>query len=246
MLIGVMGDIHGNIEALNAVMAEFKRLAVDDILCAGDIVGYGASPGECIDFIQDNNIRSVCGNHDFFTLHNDLDRKGIREDALEVFDWNRTVLSARQMKWLADLPMVLESPKLHYTVRHASCQPFPSWGYVVSEHSAALNFFFQTSRICFNAHSHVPILAMHKPGEHVSFQRLEGLVKLPQGYDVLIGVGSVGQPRDGDNRACGVVYDTMSNSVYLFRVPYDIPSAQQRIYKAKLPSFLAERLSVGR
>jgi diadenosine tetraphosphatase ApaH/serine/threonine PP2A family protein phosphatase len=241
-----MGDIHGNIDALRAVYAEFERMAVDDVLCAGDVVGYGAAPGECIDFLQQHKILSVCGNHDFFTVHANINREGIRTEAIEVFDWNRKVLTNSQMEWLDNLPMVLESTRLHYQVRHASCQPFPSWGYVISEHSAALHFLFQNSRICFNGHSHVPILATHTPGEHVNLQRFGGLVNLPPDHDILIGVGSVGQPRDGDNRACGVVYDTNAHSAYLFRVAYDIPAAQKRIYDAHLPEFLAERLSVGR
>jgi diadenosine tetraphosphatase ApaH/serine/threonine PP2A family protein phosphatase len=246
VLLGVIGDIHGNIDALRAVVAELQRLAVDDVLCAGDVVGYGGAPGECIDFLRENKIASVCGNHDFFTLHADLDNEGIREEAVKVFEWNRKVLTNNQMEWLDSLPMVLESPRLHYQVRHASCQPFPNWGYVISEHSAALHFMFQSSRVCFNGHSHVPIIAFHTQGEHVNFQRLSGLVNLPPDHSVLVGVGSVGQPRDGDNRACGVVYDTNAHSVYLFRVPYDIDAAQRRIYAAHLPNFLAERLSVGR
>ena len=246
VLIGVIGDIHGNIEALRAVVAEFKRLAVDDVLCAGDVVGYGAAPSECIDFLQENKIPSVCGNHDFFTVHAGMDNDGIREEAIKVFEWNRKVLSNSQMEWLENLPMILENPRLHYQVRHASCQPFPNWGYVISEHSAALHFLFQNSRVCFNGHSHVPIIALHAPGEHVNLQRFGGMVTLPPDHNVLVGVGSVGQPRDGDNRACGVIYDTDGHSVYLLRVPYDIAAAQKRIYAANLPDFLAERLSVGR
>ena len=246
VLIGVIGDIHGNIDALRAVDAEFNRLAVDTVLCAGDVVGYGAAPGECIDFLQEKQIPTVLGNHDFYTLHPDVNMDGIRNDAVQVFEWNRKILSSNQMDWLASLPMTLVSNKLHYEVRHASCQPYPSWGYVVSDHSAALSFLFQNSRVCFNAHSHVPIIATHTPGEHVSLQRLKGMVKLTPGYDAIVGVGSVGQPRDGDNRACGVIYDTMDNAVYLLRVQYDIAAAQKRIYDAQLPEFLAERLSIGR
>ena len=92
----------------------------------------------------------------------------------------------------------------------------------------------------------MPIIALHTHGQHVNLQRFGGLVNLPEGYNALIGVGSVGQPRDGDNRACGVVYDTTAQSVYLFRVPYDITAAQKRIYDAHLPELLAERLSIGR
>lgn len=245
MLVGVIGDIHGNIEALEAMVSFLKSHSVTRILCAGDVVGYGGAPGECVDFLRENKIACVSGNHDFYTLHPEMNHDGIREDAVEVFEWNRQVMTPEQLAWLSNLPMVLESKALHYQVRHASCQPYPAWEYVVNERRAAMHFLFQQMPLCFNGHSHIPILAMHRPGSKVMFARLRNM-KLPRGMSILVGVGAVGQPRDGDPRACGVIYDTEENSIAVVRVPYDVAAAQKRIYDANLPSFLADRLAVGR
>lgn len=243
MLIGIIGDIHGNIDALEAMYARLESMGVERVMCTGDIVGYGGAPGECIDFMRSRKVACVCGNHDSYTVYPELERDGIREDALEVFRWNREVLSKEQLDWLAKLPMSIDTKS--YTIRHASCLPFPSWDYVLGDRSVALHFLYQDHTLCFNGHSHVPLLAMHSPGRRPAFSILRN-VMLPRGMNVMIGVGSVGQPRDGDPRACAAVYDTSLNRVSVIRTPYDIKKAQARILDAKLPEFLAYRLAEGR
>lgn len=238
-----MGDIHGNIDALEAMCARMESLSVDQIFCTGDVVGYGAAPGECVDFLRKRDILTVCGNHDAYTVFPELSHDGIREEALKVFDWNRQVLSEEQMEWLRDLPKTLDGET--FEIRHDSCVPFPEWDYVIGERSAALHFLYQRHPLCFNGHSHVAVLGIHRPGSCLIFQRLRN-TRLPRGMSVMVGVGAVGQPRDGDPRACGVVYDTETRNVTQLRVNYDIGRAQKRILDAGLPEMLAYRLAAGR
>lgn len=246
MLLGVLGDIHGNIDALHAVHSQLLELGVQHIVCCGDVVGYGGAPGECIDFMRTHGIPCACGNHDFYTLHPEHIAVGVREEAREVFAWTRRQLTAEQLDWLGHLPLYLESPE--WRVCHSSCVPFPSWSYVLDEELAGLHFLFQERPLCFSAHSHVPVMAVHHPSQWPKLSKLEPDIeqKLPDDADVMIGVGAVGQPRDGDNRACAVIYDSEARTIVLIRVDYDVRTAKQRIMKAGLPRSLATRLDVGR
>lgn len=243
MLIGIIGDIHGNIDALNATMAYFDQLAISKIYCAGDIVGYGAAPRECIETMISKNIQCVCGNHDFYTAFPDkYDKHTVREEANKVISWNLSVLSKEHKEWLASLPMSIDTGD--FTITHASCQPAPIWSYILSTRSSAMNFLFQPRKLCFTAHSHVPVIATHVPGRAVTLHVLNNTILRPERM-VMVGVGAVGQPRDGDPRACAVLYDTARRQISVLRIKYDIQAAQQRILNNSLPVFLAERLSRG-
>lgn len=242
VLIGVLGDIHGNIDALEAVLQEMSSRHVSQILCTGDIVGYGAAPGACIDLLRERGITCVMGNHDCYTAFPERLRGGVREEAMEVFSWNRRVLSTDQLAWLRNLPhsLFMETMEL----RHDSCVPHPQWDYVLNERSLMQHFLFQSRPLCFNGHSHVPLLAVHAPGRQVRLQRLQNMI-LPRRVEVMVGVGAVGQPRDGDPRACAVVYNTADHLLHVLRVNYEIGRAQKRILDAGLPQSLAFRLAAG-
>jgi predicted phosphodiesterase len=241
MRIGIIGDIHGNIDALTAVLLALDRLNVSSILCTGDIVGYGACPKECIDLIRELAIPSVKGNHDTYTTEKD-GHWIIRPEAREVILWNQKHLPADHIEWLRKLPRRLEFDGI--AVVHASNVWHPEWPYVINERTAVHNFLFQRNQVCFNGHTHVPVCVLHQPGRRVELDRLRNMF-LPRRSRVLIGVGAVGQPRDEDPRAAAVVYNTQDRSVRLLRVPYDVEAAQSRIIKAGLPRKLADRLAIG-
>ena len=243
MLYGIIGDIHGNIEALEAVYARLMELHVDKVLCTGDVVGYGAAPGECIDFIRAKGIATVLGNHDFHTAFPERDALGVRDEAMKVFKWNRTVLAKEQLAWLASLPIEIEENGM--VIRHGSCVPFPEWDYVISVRTASMHFLFQRGGLCFNGHSHVPVIGLHRHGCPVIFSMFRNMI-LPKGMEVMVGVGAVGQPRDGDSRACCILYDDVEKRISRVRVEYDISMAQKRIFEARLPEVLAFRLAAGR
>jgi predicted phosphodiesterase len=242
MYIAVLGDIHGNLEALRAVLQALKDLHIQRIFCTGDIVGYGASPRECIDLVREMGIPAVRGNHDDYTAHTGVREWSIRAEAKEVILWTRTQLAKDQIEWLDALPCVRQEEG--FTLVHASHAYAPDWPYILNERTAIHNFLFQPGSLSFCGHLHVPLYIAHRPGLRPVLDILHSVI-LPRRQRVAIGVGAVGQPRDNDSRACVVLYDTEASTVRVLRVPYDIESAQKRIRRAGLPEDLADRLAFG-
>ena len=242
MLIAVFGDIHGNIDALTAVVGTLDKMGVERMYCTGDIVGYGACPGGCIDMLRDLGIPSVRGNHDEYTSQTTRLDWRIRPEAREVIFWNRKVLSKSQIQWLADLPFIVRGDG--FSVVHASHAYLPHWPYVLNERTAIHNFLFQRENLAFNGHSHVPVGISHRPGKRPKLDLLRNMF-LPRERSFIIGVGAVGQPRDGDPRATVVLYDTDVKAIRVLRIPYDVKAAQRRIRREGLPDDLAERLALG-
>ena len=243
MLIGLIGDVHANLDALNATLDYFDRLSVKQVYCCGDVVGYGGAPGECIDTLVERNIPCVCGNHDSYIVHPDqYNPQNVRAEANAAINWTRKVLTKAQIDWLASLPKQLETPD--FLVIHASCQPYPPWVYVTERKSATMHLLFQHKRLCFNGHCHIPLIATHRPGRRVSLEYFHNM-RLPKQGVTMVGVGAVGQPRDEDPRACSILYDNETDYVTMLRVKYDIAAAQKRIVDHGLPAFLAARLSNG-
>jgi diadenosine tetraphosphatase ApaH/serine/threonine PP2A family protein phosphatase len=218
------------------------RAKVDSLVCTGDVVGYGACPRECIDIVRERNIPTVKGNHDEYVTQVGGQWR-IQPDAREGVLWTQKTISESHMAWLEALPRVLSLDGLQ--VLHASHAWWPRWSYVINERTAVHNFVFQPSRITFNGHTHVPLCVSHQAQHMPQLEMLHNMF-LPRTPRLLVGVGSVGQPRDGDPRACGVVYDTESGAIRLVRVAYDVETAQARIRKAGLPDELAVRLAQGR
>ena len=244
MLLGIIGDIHANIDALQKTLDAMERLNVHKIYCTGDVVGYGAAPSECIRLVQEYDIPCCCGNHDSYVSHpGQYNKNFIRPEASQVIDWTRSVLSKEELDWLANLPYFIETDG--FLITHASCQPYPQWMYVTNPNAASMHLLFQHKKLCFTGHSHIPVIATHKPGKKIFFDIFHNMV-LPKEGNVMVGVGAVGQPRDDDSRACAILYDTDEHSVTMLRVKYDIHSAQQRIWDNHLPDILATRLALGR
>ncbi|MBO4513605.1 MAG: metallophosphoesterase family protein [Victivallales bacterium] len=244
MLTAIIADIHGNIHALKAILEALGKLSVKQILCAGDIVGYGANPGECIDLLRGQNIPCCCGNHDSYVADfKHMPKDKVRPEAQEVVRWTRGQLSQEQIDWLAELPMTLQAKG--FMVTHASCQPYPKWGYVNGKSTGAMHLLFQRQHLCFNGHSHLPMMVSHRMNCKPEWKALDHEQIVPDDSFTMIGVGAVGQPRDGDNRACAVLYDTDRKEVRLLRQQYDIAGAQKAIMDCKLPLFLADRLLKG-
>jgi predicted phosphodiesterase len=241
MLTGFIGDIHGNIDALEAALETLRAHRVERIICTGDIVGYGACPRECIDLIRQLRIPSVLGNHDHYTTQIGGDWS-IRPAARHVIRWTQAHLERDYVDWLANLPMNLDYGT--FTVRHASHVWFPDWPYVVNRREVIQHLLFQPRRLCFNGHCHAPVRISHRAGKPVAVDSLGNLL-LPRNQRLTIGVGSVGQPRDGDWRAAVVIFDENREFIRLLRVPYPVEKARQRILDARFPSELADRLLVG-
>jgi len=241
----VITDIHGNLQALNAVIKDAAALGYDEVLLLGDLVGYGGDPGPCIDrALGLNPVATVRGNHDkvcaglepaiFF---NEVARRSI--------DWTHDVLSHEHLKTLAELakgPMLVNEG---LEICHGS--PFDEDHYVFDTGDAARAIDAASGRICLFGHTHLP--AVFATADDPATTR-EGLaddeLALPVHGPALVNVGSVGQPRDGDPRAGFGIVDTTAKETVIHRVEYPIAKAQARILEEGLPEVLAQRLALGR
>ncbi len=240
MKYAILGDIHANLDALEAVLRDAEAEKCTNYLSIGDIIGYNANPRECLQKIQDLGCPVVIGNHDFYGSRED-DLIGFHPMAAEVINWTRKQLSDDQKQWLRNLPYSRRVET--FTIVHSTLDNPHKWGYVLDRYDAEANFNYQTTSVCFYGHTHIPI-AFEKGDEIRS--GLYSKIKIKAGRKYFINVGSVGQPRDGDPRAAYVIYDMINNIIELKRLEYDLPNAQKRILEAGLPNKIAARLSTGR
>lgn len=240
MRYALIGDIHGNLEAFDAVLASIEQEHVDQILCVGDIVGYGANPVECIDLVKEKCTKVVAGNHDYAAIGlTDVDY--FNPFAKDALLWTSERLSEKEINYLASLKLMEREDS--FTMVHATLSNPRDWGYILNTFDAAMNFELQVDPICFVGHSHGPVVYM-KRENFISGHRF--VSKIEAGCQYIINVGSVGQPRDGDYRASYVVFDLDLQTLKLKRVEYDVVKTQKKIMEAGLPQILADRLSIGR
>lgn len=240
MKIALVSDIHSNLEAFQAVLKEIDQAKVDQIYCLGDTVGYNANPVECLQLIRDRGILSVAGNHDFAAVGM-TSVENFNPYAYLAASWASKQLTGNDKKYIEGLPLVRKMPK--FTLVHATLHEPENWGYIFTPRDALESFEYQQTPVCFIGHSHVP--GIFEGGGEVIYSP-EGEVPLDRDKRYIINVGSVGQPRDGNPKACFVIFDEAKWSVDFRRVPYDFTQTQEKVIAAGLPLFLAERLSVGR
>lgn len=240
MKYAILGDIHSNLEALDAVLDDASKQGVERYICVGDIVGYNANPVECLEKIRELDAITVRGNHDHYCCHDEM-LYDLNPVAAKVVEWTRDQLSEAQLNYLKRTRMVRAVEG--FTVVHSTLDTPERWGYVFEELEADASFNYQTTTVCFHGHTHVPVTYEKSSGiKKYSYRQF----RVTLGRKYFINVGSVGQPRDGDPRAAYVTYDTKAKDVELHRVTYDIAAAQEKILAAGLPRPLAARLAVGR
>jgi predicted phosphodiesterase len=245
----IISDIHSNLEALQAVLKDIDRQAIKEVYCLGDVVGYGPNPRECIDLVMQCKV-VLLGNHDQGAM---FDPEGFNPPAERAIFWTREQLEApadgrqakeRRWEFLAERPRSVKEDGFLYV--HGSARN-PLNEYVFPEdiynQRKMERIFALVDRYCFQGHTHVPgvfteSLQFHSPDEIDFTYRLDG-------RKTLVNVGSVGQPRDGDWRACYVVID--GDTLHFRRVEYDIDTTVKKIYAIPaLENFLGDRLRDGR
>jgi len=238
---GILGDVHGNIDAFDAVLDALDEERVDAVLCTGDIVGYGAAPRECVARVRELAPRVlVAGNHDWAAAGR-LGLEYFNQYARDAILWTRAVLPREDLAYLGDRGVLAVDG--HVTVAHGTVHDPELFDYLQTPYDAHLSFAHLTTPFAFVGHSHIPVTFLSGPsityvvGEEI---RLDGAAQ------ALVNVGSVGQPRDEDPRASFGVFDDEERVVRIRRVPYDVESAIARIESAGLPRFLGERLRIGR
>ncbi|MCM2266886.1 MAG: metallophosphatase family protein [Elusimicrobiales bacterium] len=243
MRYGVFSDVHGNYEALKAVLEFYRKNDVENFICCGDIVGYGPQPLECAETLRElKSLTAVMGNHDA-ALVGRLEMRWFNPNASWAIDFARNQLTGQALDFLARLPE--KAVKEDFTVVHGSPRK-PLTEYLLSESQ-----FYDNTRVfevspCFIGHSHMPIYFRESAGgvPTADFMRSMDRVALPAGR-VMLNPGSVGQPRDGDPRASCGIYDTGRKLFDHYKVFYDVGATQKRMADLKMPAMLADRLSFG-
>ncbi len=243
----IISDIHANIEALDAVIADAKQQGVDEFLCLGDVVGYNAAPSECIQRIRELKCKVVKGNHDHYCSDPTVNLNDFQPNAASVIEWTRRNINGEETRWLHELP--LTAAHQGFMLVHSTLDTPEHYRYAFDTLDAADSFDLQKARVCFHGHTHVPCI-FHRPagGGLNSITRLSPASGLLEKGNYFINVGSVGQPRDGDPRACYLILTAeglTKLSIEFRRVDYDIESAVRRLELAGFPDRLITRLYKG-
>ena len=242
MLHAVVADIHGNLKALEAVLADIDRRGASSIACLGDFVGYGASPNECCRLVRNVAEVTLLGNHDA-AVAGRMDYSFYYEGARHALDWSAEVLTEENHAWLRSLPYTYRVGEIGFS--HGSPVDPRAYEYVFALEQARelVPEMQDLAEVTFIGHSHLCKAFALGNGEvnDVVAQKFS----FRRGYQYLISVGSVGQPRDYDNRACFVVCDTTARTVEYIRVEYDIEGAARRIFEAELAPNFGRRLFLG-
>jgi diadenosine tetraphosphatase ApaH/serine/threonine PP2A family protein phosphatase len=241
MRVLVISDIHANLTALEAVLADAGER--DATWCLGDLVGYGPDPNECVERIRDlPNLVCIMGNHDAAAL-DQIDVDTFNNEARTSLKWVKATLSAENLAFIQRLPEIAETNRV--TLAHGSPRN-PIWEYILDPRTARRNLDHFQTPFCFVGHTHLPIIYQFNPELTVV------TVIAPEAGDLreltaraVVNPGSVGQPRDHDPRASYAIFDTVTFAWEMHRVDYDIEGVQQRIRQAGLPLKHALRLSEG-
>lgn len=237
----VFGDIHGNLEALEAVMEKMANEKPDKYICIGDLVGYGANPNECIDKVLALNPILVAGNHDYAAAGL-LNVDFFNTYAFRAIEWTKQQLTPKHKEFLRNMKLIQRTNNL--TVVHATPYSPEMFEYMENNYDVQLALTTLNTPVCFIGHSHIPISFTVNRGS-ISFST-EPYTTVKGNNKVIINIGSVGQPRDENPEASYAVYDTDEAVVWIKRVEYDIKKTSDKILKAKLPEILAERIKYGR
>jgi len=239
--VAILSDIHANLPALEAVLADVESQGIRELLCLGDVVGYGARPVECIELLRSKSFLSILrGNHDAYAA-SEIDPPNVSPETLEGIRWTRARLSPEHRAWLGALPLAWQGSDCEAV--HAALPQPEAWDYVLEASAAARHFAHQRQGICFIGHSHRP--AMFVEGEDRALD-LTSLESIRPDRKQVINVGSVGQPRDKDPQACYLIYRRDRQDVWWRRVAYDVSAAQTAIIAAGLPMKFAQRLAIGK
>jgi predicted phosphodiesterase len=242
----ILSDLHANMEALGAVLDDAEG-RYDEVLCCGDLVGYGADPNAVVKWVREHCSITVRGNHDKACTGLD-DLEWFNPVARSAALWTLETLTPENAEWTRDLP---RGPIVRdqFEVVHGS--PCDEDEYVLAAEEAEQAFGYLETRLAFFGHTHIQggYIWNQSRVETIARPSLRGnrhIMEIDPGCAYLINPGSVGQPRDGDPRAAYALYDSDAQMVTYCRVPYDIVTAQRKIRDSGLPPMLADRLAVGR
>ena len=240
MKFAAISDVHGNLEALQAVLKDIKRRGFHRIFFLGDAVGYGPNPNECVEILKNACSVLLAGNHDWAALGL-TDIEYFNEYAKASLLWTRKTLTDESRKIIGTFPIIKSMKKENLLLVHSSPKEPEEWHYLLTLWDAEINFHYANERICIIGHSHVPFVIERLPSGEMITYRKEAVLGDEKRY--IINSGSVGQPRDRDPRASYITIN--NNQVEIVRVEYNTEETQRKMHKAGLPLPLIERLSQG-
>ncbi len=244
MRIGVFSDIHANLEALSAVLEAFGKESIDVYYCLGDTVGYGGSPNECADLVREVSKVTILGNHDA-AVSGRMDYSYYYEAARHALDVHAAMISPENMSWLKALPYQHKLDEADVLLCHGSPVRLEEFGYIFAPEQApeCLPLRDKLGPITPSRHSHrAKVFALAKN----SVEEMPAVdFELAPDKKYIVSVGSVGQPRDFDNRASYTVFDTDKKRFEFKRIEYDIELAADKVLRARLERNFAHRLFIG-
>ena len=244
MVIALLADIHSNLEALQACLRHAREHGAERFAFLGDLVGYGPDPGAVIDVVAGLKSVAVKGNHDD-AVEIEPKSRDLNDVAYDVIAWTRNALSAEQRKFLASMPMIVRDEDMCFV--HSSAKDPNRWEYISSNTAARESIEAAATSYVFSGHVHDQVLYFKtQSGKTAPFRPISGsAVPVPPHRNWLAIVGSVGQPRDGNPAAAYALFDSTTEHMTFFRVPYDHLATARKIRAARLPEMLAERIERG-
>jgi len=242
MRLGIFSDVHSNLPALEAVTAAYEKERIDRFICLGDVVGYGARPQECADRVKSFASVTILGNHDA-AVAGRMDYSYYYDAARNALDQHVAWLAEDNIQWLRSLPYEHREQDLAFC--HGSPLNLSEFEYIFSleQAQALLCCYDDLARVTFIGHSHLcKSFALAPSGVH-EVVATEFIIR--ENYKYIISVGSVGQPRDYDNRASYTIFDTDEMTFSFKRVEYDVETAARQIFEADLERNFGNRLFLG-
>jgi predicted phosphodiesterase len=247
MRYAVISDVHSNREAWRKVKEDMTSQGVDEVFCLGDSIGYGPYPKECLDEVRDLAREIIKGNHEELVNYLQIARGRVNYLAYAGLEHAKNKLTAADLDYVRDLPAKKVLTELNLTLAHGAYTEPSTSKYIETEEDAALEVELTPTRICAIGHTHIPFVYEKKRG-FVSLASNKIVLNKSEKY--IINVGSVGQPRDRDSRACYVILEYKKGSgrvkLELRRVSYDIKKVKKAFKRFGLPERSAERLFEGR
>ena len=244
MRLGVFSDTHANYEALSAVLEAYRSESIDVYYCLGDTVGYGGSPNECAEVVRKLATKTILGNHDA-AVAGRMDYSYYYEAARQALDLHASLLSAENMAWLKGLPYHELLPEYDLDLCHGSPVRLEEFEYIFAPEQAreCLPMWRELASLTLIGHSHLCKVFALTPTTVEELPATD--FTLQPGKKYIVSVGSVGQPRDYDNRASYTVFDTALRRFEFKRVEYDIETAADKVLRVKLERNFAHRLYIG-
>ncbi|MCX8031505.1 MAG: metallophosphatase family protein [Thermodesulfovibrionales bacterium] len=241
MVYAIISDVHSNLEALQAVLEDLKKRAIKELYFLGDAVGYGPDPDECLKILESECLVQIAGNHDKAVL-GEISTKNFNLYARKAIEWTQEKINSQSLSLLKKYNLYQSISSKDIFLVHATPKNPDHWTYLQTLAEADENFNCFNQKICFIGHTHRPFIVEKKPSTELVVYN-KNIIELSEGSRYIVNVGSIGQPRDGDPRACYCIYN--DGIIEFHRIAYEIKITQKKMLDYSLPDYLIERLSYG-